>query len=238
VTPALGLGALSQATASRSRRLRLTCCRHVTDHRGGGEGPAAEDGRRRRDASHRRARPPVALRHPRAGDPRLPVSRRLRRQRRGRTRGALARRGDGGSRGQGRGGGRGGEGERAGARPRRGRSAGLPAGRPDGDRGPRRPGDAVRRRLPGPALRQRPLRAAAREARRGAPSRAGWGGGGGALPQASASGDNRRPHSHPGEARRRPLLELLPAHGRGGRAGRRWISRRRATSGSGPEEAE
>ena len=35
---------------------RLTCSRHVTHHRGGGEGPAAEDGRRGRDAPDRRAR--------------------------------------------------------------------------------------------------------------------------------------------------------------------------------------
>ena len=59
---------------------------------------------------------------------------------------------------------------------RGGRGAGLPAGRPNGDRGPRRPGDAVRRRLPGPALRQRPLRAAARARSAKGPfsRRAGW----------------------------------------------------------------
>ena len=53
----------------------------------------------------------------------------------------------------------------------------------------------------------------------GRPARGGRGGGGGALPQATASGDNRRPHAHEGEARRRPLPELLPARERGGRVG-------------------
>ena len=37
--------ASASARRARSRPLRLTCTRHVAHHRGGGEGPAAEDGR-------------------------------------------------------------------------------------------------------------------------------------------------------------------------------------------------
>ena len=122
-----------------------------------------------RHAADGRARAADPVRHPGPAHPGLPVPRRLRRQRRRRPRGPLARRGPGGARGLERARPCAAMRENAGGARRAGRRACRSSARTRASAlaalaDSRRP---LRRRLPRPALRQRPLRAAPRAAGRG-----------------------------------------------------------------------